>query len=48
MGVVGVGNEGNTVDTCGGMIHVKWDEEASVTPYGQMPFFIDFLLTEWL
>lgn len=32
-----------TVDTYGGKIHVKWDEDAAVTPYGQMLFFVEFL-----
>ena len=33
------------VDTYGGRIHVEWDEQAAVTPFGQLPFFIDFLKT---
>ncbi len=33
------------VDTYGGRIHVEWDEQAAVTPLGQLPFFIDFLKT---
>ena len=33
------------VDTFGGRVHVKWDEEASVTPFGQLAFFIEFLKT---
>ena len=33
------------VDTYGGRVHVRWDREASVTPLGQLPFFIDFLKT---
>ena len=32
-------------DTYGGRIHVEWDEQAKVTPLGQLPFFIDFLKT---
>jgi hypothetical protein len=31
------------VDTFGGRIHVEWDPDASVTPMGQLPFFIEFL-----
>lgn len=33
------------VDTFGGRIHVEWDPQASVTPLGQLPFFIEFLKT---
>src|SRR5262249_28843969 len=32
-----------TVDTYGGKVHVEWDPQASVTPLGQLPFFIEFL-----
>lgn len=31
------------VDTYGGRVHVEWDPQASVTPLGQLPFFIEFL-----
>lgn len=31
------------VDTFGGRVHVEWDPQASVTPLGQLPFFIQFL-----
>ena len=31
------------VETMKGRIHVKWDTSSSVTPYGQMAFFIEFL-----
>jgi len=31
------------VDTFAGRIHVEWDPDASVTPMGQLPFFIEFL-----
>lgn len=31
------------LDTFGGRIHVEWDPAASVTPLGQLPFFIEFL-----
>ena len=46
--VVGVPNQGSTVDTYGGRIHVKWDETAAVTPFGQLAFFIVFLKTAGL
>jgi Transposase DDE domain group 1 len=35
--------EGVTLDTFGGRIHVEWDPAAAVTPLGQLPFFIEFL-----
>lgn len=31
------------VDTFAGRIHVEWDQDAAVTPLGQLPFFIEFL-----
>src|ERR1017187_1588758 len=46
--VVGGANQTSTVDTFGGMIHVKWDETAAVTPFGQVAFFIEFLKTAGL
>ena len=46
--VVGGPNPGSTVDTFGGMIHVKWDETAAVTPFGQLAFFVEFLKTAGL
>jgi hypothetical protein len=30
-------------DTFAGRVHVEWDTTAPVTPYGQLPFFIDYL-----
>ncbi len=33
------------VDTFGGRVHVKWDAQASLTPLGQLAFFIEFLKT---
>ena len=30
------------VDTFGGRVHVEWDPASSVTPLGQLPFFIEF------
>ena len=32
-----------TADTFAGRIHIEWDNEAPVTPFGQLPFFIDYL-----
>ena len=31
------------VDTYGGKVQLRWDAEAAVTGYGQMPYFIEFL-----
>lgn len=31
------------VDTYAGKVHVEWDPQAAVTPFGQLPFFIEFL-----
>ena len=33
----------NWVETPGGKFQVHWNEEAAVTPFGQMAFFIEFL-----
>lgn len=33
------------LDTFAGRIHIEWDSQAEVTPFGQLPFFIDFLKT---
>src|ERR1700747_1962651 len=30
-------------DTYAGRVHVEWDAAATVTPFGQLPFFIEFL-----
>src|SRR6476659_7751927 len=30
-------------DTFAGRIHVEWDVTAPVTPFGHLPFFIDYL-----
>src|SRR5246500_1410126 len=30
-------------DTYGGRVHVEWDATAPVTPFGQLPFFIEYL-----
>ena len=32
-----------TVDTFGGLVHIEWDPNTSVTSLGQLPFFIGFL-----
>ena len=31
------------VDTMGGRMHVRWDEDAAATPHGQIVFFAEFL-----
>jgi hypothetical protein len=36
------------VDTFAGRVHVEWDPDAAVTPFGQLPFFIEFLKTSGL
>ena len=38
-------NDGFSVDTYAGRLHVEWDCQAAVTPLGQLPFFIEFLKT---
>ena len=30
-------------DTFAGRVHVEWDNTATVTPFGQLPFFIEYL-----
>lgn len=32
------------IDTLDGRIQVRWDEQSSATPFGQMAFFIEFLM----
>jgi Transposase DDE domain group 1 len=39
---------GVVVDSFAGPVRVEWDHEASFTPLGQLPFFIDFLKTAGL
>lgn len=34
-----------SLDTYSGKVHVEWDQQANVTPLGQLPFFIEFLKT---
>ena len=48
LAVFGGANQTSTVDTFGGMIHVRWDETAAVTPFGQLAFFVEFLKTAGL
>ena len=32
-----------TLDTWAGPVRVEWDSTAPLTPYGQLPFFIEYL-----
>ncbi len=36
-------SEAVEVDTFAGKLHIEWDPNATVTPMGQLPFFIQFL-----
>ena len=41
------------LETAGGRVQLRWDEQSAVTPFGQMPFFIEFLsltglLEDWI
>ncbi len=38
-----VAGASNCVETPGGKLQVRWNDRASVTPFGQMAFFIGFL-----
>ena len=38
-------NQALEIDTFEGKVHVEWEPGASVTPMGQLPFFIQFLKT---
>ena len=38
-------NEDIQCDTFSGLVHVEWDEQAPVTPMGQLVFFTQFLKT---
>jgi hypothetical protein len=40
--------EGADLDSFFGPIRVEWDQEAAMTPLGQLPFFVDFLKTSGL
>jgi hypothetical protein len=46
--VVGEAPAGVDLDSFFGPIRVEWDQEAALTPLGQLPFFIDFLKTSGL
>jgi hypothetical protein len=35
--------QGLSLECFAGPVHVEWDTDASLTPLGQLPFFIDFL-----
>src|SRR5664279_1696590 len=37
--------ESFSVETPGGRIHIRWDNEASATPNAQLAFFAEFLAT---
>src|SRR3990167_7182561 len=37
--------EGIQCDTFAGLVHVEWDNQAPVTPIGQLVFFVQFLKT---
>ena len=39
---------GVDVDSWAGTVRVEWDQEAAMTPLGQLPFFVDFLKTSGL
>jgi hypothetical protein len=39
---------GVEVDGSGGTVRIEWDQDAAMTPLGQLPFFIDFLKTSGL
>jgi hypothetical protein len=40
--------EGCTIESYAGKVHLRWDETAAVTTMGQMPVFVDFLKTSGL
>ena len=39
----GVSEAACAVETFGGKVHVRWDPEASVTGFGPVSYFIEFL-----
>jgi Transposase DDE domain group 1 len=43
VGAGGAGQTAQVVDTLGGRMHVRWDEQAAATPHGQLVFFAEFL-----
>ena len=38
-----VAGDSAVADTFAGRVHIEWDATAPVTPFGQLPFFIDYL-----
>ena len=42
------GTASTAIETFGGLVHVRWDDTATVTPFGQLVYFIDFLKTAGL
>jgi hypothetical protein len=38
-------SESFSVETPGGRLHIRWDNEASATPNAQLAFFVEFLAT---
>ena len=43
--VDGATSESFSVETPGGRIHIRWDDEARATPNAQLAFFAEFLAT---
>lgn len=41
-------NDSLKCDTFGGLVHIEWDPHQPITPFGQLPFFIEFLKTAHL
>jgi hypothetical protein len=41
--VAGLSSGPVVADTFAGHLHVEWDKSATVTPLGQLPFFIEYL-----
>lgn len=37
-----------TVETFGGKVSLRWGEEAAVTAFGKLPYFVEFLKTSGL
>ena len=40
---VSLATSGYQLDTYNGKLHVEWDENAQVTPLGQLSFFIQYM-----
>ena len=36
-------NERMALDSFGGWVHARWSPDDAVSPFGQLPFFIDLL-----